>query len=625
MKKSVSSSIVSMLFVITIILLLLSFYDTYNMVKPLSIQDGQVTLYKPLDNKILYELNGEWNLYELDERTFNLENKSTVGLITVPSNLLDTYPFLGNTSFVEYESTVYLNLDSPQYLGLYTHNIRTEYRILINDEIIYASGDQLSLENAYKPANMPATLFFFVEKPVLNLKIQVFNNIREGPGIILPIYFGTAFLIERYSKIVYNWNFFYFLILIILSVLSLLMYLIFLRIKAHNYRYLIFSLMSFSLAIVNGSLSARIFFQLMSNIPSYLLIRLSDSLEIVFISLSMIQIYLVNKTFFTQSIWKLFAVLLSIHFILSLSLNHELWLWLMQFTLPSYYLGHLYAMYRLHKTQLEITNRRYFYYIVFILVFPLFYGISAYLYNHGIEWISAISNEMIIVYSLYVFGSITVDQLELVKLNYDLEHTQLKQEIALLQYQIKPHFLFNTLTSIHALIESKPKLASSLILQLSRFLRNSFDFDYTQDTVSLQHEVDLVKAYVAIESERFKNRLSIQMNVDTSLLNQEILSLSIQPLVENGIKHGLIQYNLTSLVLIDVSKQKGRIHVLVSSDGMLDEKINVIDFLKKSTKGVGLKNIHQRLYHLTQEGLGIKLNPRGGIDVEFFFPIKEKT
>ncbi|MEZ8825158.1 LytS/YhcK type 5TM receptor domain-containing protein [Vibrio amylolyticus] len=112
-------------------------------------------------------------------------------------------------------------------------------------------------------------------------------------------------------------------------------------------------------------------------------------------------------------------------------------------------------------------------------------------------------------------------------------------EIKLLHAQVNPHFLFNALNTINAVIRRDPDKARDLIQHLSQFFRSNLKQNI--ETVTLKEELAHVNAYLTIEKARFTDRLEVDINIDESLLNRQLPSFTLQPLVENAIKHGTSQ------------------------------------------------------------------------------------
>ncbi len=112
-----------------------------------------------------------------------------------------------------------------------------------------------------------------------------------------------------------------------------------------------------------------------------------------------------------------------------------------------------------------------------------------------------------------------------------------QSEIKLLQAQVNPHFLFNALNTISAVIRRNPDKARELIQNLSQFFRSNLKQNI--ETVTLREELAHVNAYLSIEKARFTDRLNVDIDIDESLLDIQLPSFTLQPLVENAIKHGI--------------------------------------------------------------------------------------
>ncbi|MBN8862500.1 MAG: histidine kinase [Sphingobacteriales bacterium] len=173
----------------------------------------------------------------------------------------------------------------------------------------------------------------------------------------------------------------------------------------------------------------------------------------------------------------------------------------------------------------------------------------------------------------------------------DAEKLAREAELFKLRQQLQPHFLFNSLNSINALIGSRPAEARKMVQQLSDFLRGTIRKEETQ-WVTLEEELQYLQLYLEIEKVRFGNRLSTEVNVDPATLNLRLPALLLQPIVENAIKFGL--YDTVGETVI-------RLRTRVADQELLVEVSNPFDPETSSPQkgtGFGLKSVQRRLYLL---------------------------
>ncbi len=138
--------------------------------------------------------------------------------------------------------------------------------------------------------------------------------------------------------------------------------------------------------------------------------------------------------------------------------------------------------------------------------------------------------------------------------------------VALLQRQIHPHFLFNALQAISTLLHRDPATADRLLVRLSDLLRAMLD-DASGQTLSLRTELELIRKYLDIEQARFGDRLTVEWRVDESVLEVQVPSLIVLPLVENAIRHGLSPKVGPGRLSIEVSAEGPLLILAVEDDG----------------------------------------------------------
>jgi LytS/YehU family sensor histidine kinase len=163
-------------------------------------------------------------------------------------------------------------------------------------------------------------------------------------------------------------------------------------------------------------------------------------------------------------------------------------------------------------------------------------------------------------------------------------------ELQKLQLQLQPHFLFNSLNSINALILTQPDKAGKMVQQLSDFLRATLK-RADEQWITLSKEIEYLQLYLAIEKVRFGHRLDVRMNLDDQIQLWLIPPLLLQPLVENAIKFGL--YGTTGQVIIHLSTQREGDTLLMEISNPFD-----VDMQPAEGSGFGLSGLRRRLYLL---------------------------
>ncbi len=140
----------------------------------------------------------------------------------------------------------------------------------------------------------------------------------------------------------------------------------------------------------------------------------------------------------------------------------------------------------------------------------------------------------LIYFTYHYIGRSRREQVDKIRLEALVKELELKT----IKAHINPHFIFNALNSIRALVDENPTRARTAITELSNILRSSMKSDKAE-TVSLEKELSIVKDYLALEQIRFEERLQVEMDIDDDTLYQQVPPMMLQTLVENAIKHGI--------------------------------------------------------------------------------------
>jgi len=164
-----------------------------------------------------------------------------------------------------------------------------------------------------------------------------------------------------------------------------------------------------------------------------------------------------------------------------------------------------------------------------------------------------------------------------------LESMVKELELKTIKSHINPHFIFNSLNSIRALVDENPTRARRAITELSNILRSSMQAEKAE-TVPLQNELDIVKDYLALEQMRFEERLKVEMDIDKDTLEQPVPPMMLQTLVENSIKHGISKLITGGVVRISAGFTNEHLQLSVQNTGQLNGHINGDGFGIKSTQ-----------------------------------------
>jgi len=199
----------------------------------------------------------------------------------------------------------------------------------------------------------------------------------------------------------------------------------------------------------------------------------------------------------------------------------------------------------------------------------------------------------------------------------ELRSAQLETELARSQWaalraQLHPHFLFNTLNAISALVERAPEQAERMIARLSDLLRATLETSDAQ--VPLRRELEFVERYLAIERVRFGERLRVEMDVSPRALEAEVPHLILQPLVENAVNHGVARRAAAGRIWIRARREAGRLVLGVRDDGPGVPDVGAIE------EGIGLASTRRRLEQLYGPDARLDLHSERGFDVVLTLP-----
>jgi two-component system, LytTR family, sensor kinase len=228
----------------------------------------------------------------------------------------------------------------------------------------------------------------------------------------------------------------------------------------------------------------------------------------------------------------------------------------------------------------------------------------------GVYLLIALISYAFSYYYRYRQGELRASQLE----------AQLSQaQLQALKMQLHPHFLFNTLHSISALMNKKPEAARQMIARLGDFLRLTLENSGTQE-VTLQQEMEFLRCYLEIEHIRFQDRMTTHVNVDPRALDAQVPNLILQPIVENAIRHGIAPRSTPGRIEILAEHKNSVLRIQVRDNGPgLPVNRSSVNLFKE---GLGLANTRARLEQLYGAAHRFELanDPEGGLVVTLEIP-----
>lgn len=201
----------------------------------------------------------------------------------------------------------------------------------------------------------------------------------------------------------------------------------------------------------------------------------------------------------------------------------------------------------------------------------------------------------------------------------ELENSLRKAELETMRMRLNPHFLFNCLQNISALARKDPDTASRMLARLGDLLRSAIGKDVGSET-SLATEIDLTKAYAAIEQMRFQDSLSVLFDMEHGLEHALVPTFLLQPLVENAIKHGLREAQRAGTIWIRGARHHDQLALIISDNGTGVS----LDKLDNMEMGVGLGATSGRLERMYpgRHSLSIQRLQEGGTEVRVIIPLR---
>ena len=579
-------------------------------------------------------LNGDWEFYWnkllYHEDFLSSPTPAPDNYINVPGSWIETkagdnkYPDMG---YGTYRSTIIIP-ESIKEPALRIRKIVNAYRLYANGELIAQSGTVSENAAGYKSDYKQVTALLPKGETEIELIIQVANFDYSRGGIREGLILGEVKDIQNKS-----------IFTLILQIFCIgfvtalgLFYIIVFILRRKNFGALFFGIFCLIIALrtsVWGEIPLKMIFPYSSaNIETFIN---------YFTGYNLIPLIMLFLMYFYPYEFKKKVTLIIL--IPILSFNLLLFappVFFSKFTDIFYIILFFYIFYIIFMLAWASVNKRKNAMIFLISLLMFFSSIA-------IEALHIIGRGKIDLSYASIFGSIILviamslaqsrqqadSQKSIEKLNLKLvEADELKDkimstEIAFLQAQMKPHFLFNALSAISNISHKDGIKGSNLIIDLAMYLRQSFDFKNINNVSTIETELEYIRNYVNIEQARFGEKIVYEQQI-AATENFPMPIFVLQPLVENAIRHGISKKESGGLVSLRVTETDDKLYVEVKDNGVGINKEKLLFLLEGKEGHVGLLNINSRLKSLYGSGLDIQSNPGQGTVVSFEIPKEQK-
>ena len=323
---------------------------------------------------------------------------------------------------------------------------------------------------------------------------------------------------------------------------------------------------------------------------------------------------------FHVSGWVFITLILYLYYGRSLENSGQL------FRFSSYYIGGFIVTLALRPWLRKITAREFNLYLLLLIIFLLAIVSTIVIYIlHFLVSIPSLMSEypelssvrivfqnvfwkfLLVVHSFIVFLIVFLWQILYFGIKFFLDlrtereasreaQMQAQQaQLEMLRYQLNPHFLFNSLNSIWALVDEDPGAVKKMVNELSDFLRYSLLFDH-QPFKPLSHEIEALNNYFSIEKKRFQEKLVIELDVAEATKNCRVLSFILQPFVENAIKFGMLTSEMPVKIGLSSRLEGKDLIIHISNTGTwVDPSEHDADGPEYNGTGHGIRNAEKRL------------------------------
>ncbi|MCT2537138.1 histidine kinase [Aquibacillus koreensis] len=588
------------------------------------------------------ELNGEWEFYWeelLTPENFKQQNQA-IDYTIVPGNWSQDLHGnqYKNKGFATYRMVIN-EISNEKYFGFKKSNIRNASKIYINGEVVLEDGQvSPSMEDSV-PGNNSEIIYFELQDETAEIIIHASNHEYIVGGIAKPLLFGLQQELVTHQQQTIMFEFAMLLVVFIVGIFYIILYF-----TSRHYRMMepatfALALSCLCFGVTGGIYSERIITIIFPDLTLNSTFRFGhfvSALSVIFV------LHVVNKIndgFLSNRLKTIISFTFALFILLVLTLPLSLYLSTLNFYL--FFVVGVFLWISINVFLMYIKNQdkgieQVEHNMLIVAIFSVFlFWFDLMLYSIGIKedmgiaffcmaiFSIALAALLIYRYTLYYKKSeeLSKELLQTLDVLTEKSNQAKENELAFLQAQIKPHFLFNALNVISSMILKRSDEAYELVLSLSDYLRAKFDFYNKENWISIRDELGFIYSYLDIEQARFEERLKVDVRLDEDI-DFVVPPLLIQPLVENAVRHGVNKKKEGGTVSIHITKLPEGHLIKVRDDGvgMSTEKVKDILDQTSHEDGIGLQNIQNRMHRLFGTGLQIESSVGEGTTISVIIP-----
>jgi len=571
-------------------------------------------------------LSGQWDFYwnkflDKNELRQNPEPDLKAEFPSVWNKFVVNGREVGGMGFATYRLHM-TGVKAGAPLALRVIPFSTAYELYIDDTLTASSGKVSTSADGFVPQYTIQTVSFTPDRDEFDIILHVSNFIYARGGAWYAIYFGNPENITRISQDISSRDYFVMICLLLLSAAS--MFLFFLRRDKGYLLFISLCLVFLLRTIIDGSYLVNLI------LPS---VGFRTVICIDYISLYWLPVFCVAlfRYIYPENLSLMYLKLLIVYAvvitILTLALPVRIFT---EFIYLAELIAAVTCIYGVMKMLLLTLKRNREAYFIF---------------TGGSALTLCVFRDLLCENNLIVAGYVEMSPMGFLALaiflqcmfwvRYDrrtkenermllelnkADERERKLELQFLKSQIRPHFINNALNAIISISRTDADKSRKLLIEFSKYLQNLYSVQNLEDKVPIENELSFVRSYVALEQARFSDFLHIEYDIDNIFLM--VPPLTLQPLVENAIVHGIKGKDGAGHVLIYIKDCGDFAKVGVSDDGVGIEPEHAAALLsdEHNGTGVGIYNINRRMKRLYNTGLHIESRPGGGTDAYIFIP-----